>query len=433
MFWEYNLINFLVCVFDTYLIYDFVGYYEGVSPRLLTKKSRITVILLTSCITFFINLFNNTALNLFATLFINFLFIYLVMNGNLFQKCIHYLIIIAFQYGGEFLTAIVIANRMGEAVLAYQNVKAYAVLIVKMINFIQYLLVKQLVPKRDDSIDKEAFFIFMIIPVSSIGLMFSVTYLNIDFSDTPVKRGVLLLFYLMLLLGNVLVAYAFRRYAAINKNLQAQKKLIEDYRVQLGYYRQVEVVNKKNAAFHHDMCHYLKAIGNLAEDNRNSQIISLLDELQIEFFKVDNQDFCSNPVLNTILNEEIKEARRQRVDCQVYVEPGFSIGSIRETDLISALGNLYQNALEAAAKSRNGFIKTTMFMENEGRFLVISMENSYEGTILRDGEKFLTTKENKFIHGIGIERVREIAKRYGGSLRTNYKEGIFRAILVLSS
>lgn len=420
MFWEYNLINFLVCVFDTYLIYDFVGYYEGVSPRLLTKKSRITVILLTSCITFFINLFNNTALNLFATLFINFLFIYLVMNGNLFQKCIHYLIIIAFQYGGEFLTAIVIANRMGEAVLAYQNVKAYAVLIVKMINFIQYLLVKQLVPKRDDSIDKEAFFIFMIIPVSSIGLMFSVTYLNIDFSDTPVKRGVLLLFYLMLLLGNVLVAYAFRRYAAINKNLQAQKKLIEDYRVQLGYYRQVEVVNKKNAAFHHDMCHYLKAIGNLAEDNRNSQIISLLDELQIEFFKVDNQDFCSNPVLNTILNEEIKEARRQRVDCQVYVEPGFSIGSIRETDLISALGNLYQNALEAAAKSRNGFIKTTMFMENEGRFLVISMENSYEGAILRDGEKFLTTKENKFIHGIGIERVREIAKRYGGSLRTNY-------------
>ena len=433
MFWEYNLINFLVCVFDTYLIYDFVGYYEGVSPRLLTKKSRITVILLTSCITFFINLFNNTALNLFATLFINFLFIYLVMNGNLFQKCIHYLIIIAFQYGGEFLTAIVIANRMGEAVLAYQNVKAYAVLIVKMINFIQYLLVKQLVPKRDDSIDKEAFFIFMIIPVSSIGLMFSVTYLNIDFSDTPVRRGVLLLFYLMLLLGNVLVAYAFRRYAAINKNLQAQKKLIEDYRVQLGYYRQVEVVNKKNAAFHHDMCHYLKAIGNLAEDNRNSQIISLLDELQIEFFKVDNQDFCSNPVLNTILNEEIKEARRQRVDCQVYVEPGFSIGSIRETDLISALGNLYQNALEAAAKSRNGFIKTTMFMENEGRFLVISMENSYEGAILRDGEKFLTTKENKFIHGIGIERVREIAKRYGGSLRTNYKEGIFRAILVLSS
>ena len=433
MFWEYNLINFLVCVFDTYLIYDFVGYYEGVSPRLLTKKSRITVILLTSCITFFINLFNNTALNLFATLFINFLFIYLVMNGNLFQKCIHYLIIIAFQYGGEFLTAIVIANRMGEAVLAYQNVKAYAVLIVKMINFIQYLLVKQLVPKRDDSIDKEAFFIFMIIPVSSIGLMFSVTYLNIDFSDTPVKRGVLLLFYLMLLLGNVLVAYAFRRYAAINKNLQAQKKLIEDYRVRLGYYRQVEVVNKKNAAFHHDMCHYLKAIGNLAEDNRNSQIISLLDELQIEFFKVDNQDFCSNPVLNTILNEEIKEARRQRVDCQVYVEPGFSIGSIRETDLISALGNLYQNALEAAAKSRNGFIKTTMFMENEGRFLVISMENSYEGAILRDGEKFLTTKENKFIHGIGIERVREIAKRYTGSLRTNYKEGIFRAILVLSS
>lgn len=433
MFWEYNIINFLVCVFDTYLIYDFVGYYEGVKSSLFTKKSRITVILSISAVTFCINLCNNTALNMFSTLFINFLFIYLVMNGSLFQKCIHYLIIIAFQYGAEFLTAIAIANKMGEAVLSSQNVKVYIVLIVKMLNFVLYLLIKQLVPKKADSIDKEAFFIFMIIPVSSTGLMFSVTYLNIDLSDSPVKRGVLLLFYLLMVLGNVLVAYAFRRYAAIHKNLQVQKKLIEDYKVRLRYYRQVENVNKKNAAFHHDMCHYLKIIGSLAEDNRNMQILSLLNELQVEFFKVDKKDFCSNPVLNTILNEEIEEAREQRVDCRVYVEPGFSIGGIRETDLISALGNLYKNALEAAAKSRNGFIKITMFMENEGKFLVIRMENSYEGVILRDGEKFLTAKENKFIHGIGIERIRAVAKRYGGSLRTIYEGGIFRAILVLST
>lgn len=432
MFWEYSLINFLMCVFDIYLIYDFVGYYEGIKPVLLTKKSRLVVILLTACVTFFINLFQNTALNLFATLFINFLFIYLVMDGYFFQKCIHYLIVIAFQYGGEFLTAIMIADKMGEAVLFSCNVKIYVVLIVKMINFVLYLLVKQLVPKGNDKIDRESFFIFMIIPVSGIGLMFSITYLNIDFLGTPLKRGILLIFYLLMILGNVLVAYVFRRYAAIYKNLEVQKRLLEDCKVQLGYYRQVEAVNKKNAAFHHDMCHYLKAIGNLAEDNQNAKILALLDELQVEFFKVDKQEFCSNPVLNTILNEEIKEAREQRVDCRIYVEPGFSIGGIREIDLISVLGNLYKNALEAAAKSRNGFIKTKIFMENEGRFLVILMENSYEGVILRDGERFLTTKENKFIHGIGIERIRQIAKRYGGSLRTIYEEGIFRAILVLS-
>lgn len=433
MFWEYSLINFLVCVFDIYLIYDFVGYYEGIKQVFLTKKSRFAVILFTACVTFFVNLFQNTALNLFATLFINFLFIYLVMDGYFFQKCIHYLIVIAFQYGGEFLTAVMLADKMEEVVLSSWNVRVYVVLIVKMINFILYLLVKQLVPKENDNMDRESFFIFMIIPVSSIGLMFSIIYLNIAFLDTPLKRGILLICYLLMILGNVLVAHVFRRYAAIYKNLEVQKRQLEDCRVKLGYYRQVEAVNKKNAAFHHDMCHYLKAIGNLAEDNRNTQILALLDELQVEFFKVDKQEFCSNPVLNTILNEEIKEAREQRVDCRIYVEPGFSLGGIREIDLISVLGNLYKNALEASAKSRNGFIKTKMFMENDGRFLVILMENSYEGVILRDGERFLTTKENKFIHGIGIERIRQIAKRYGGSLRTIYGEGIFKAILVLST
>lgn len=384
MFLEYSLIKFLVCVFDVYLIYDFVGYYEGVNPVFLTKKSRIAVILFTACVTFFINLFNNADLNLFAA-------------------------------------------------LACPSVRIYEVLIVKMINYVEYFLIKHLVSQKHDNIDKETFWIFMIIPASGMGLMFSAAYLNNDFPDATFKRGVLYIFYMLMMLGNVLVAYVFRRYVAINKSLQTQKRLIEDYKIQLRYYRQVEDVNKKNAAFHHDMCHYLKVIGSLAEDNRNEQILSLLDELQIEFFEVNKQNFCSNPVLNAILNEEIREAGRQRVDCRVYAEPGFSIGSIRETDLISALGNLYKNALEAASKSENGFIKTTMFMENEGRFLVIIVENSYKGAILRDGEKFLTTKENKFIHGIGIERVREIAKRYGGSLRTVYEEGVFRAVLVLST
>lgn len=384
MFLEYSLIKFLVCVFDVYLIYDFVGYYEGVNPVFLTKKSRIAVILFTACVTFFINLFNNADLNLFAA-------------------------------------------------LACPSVRIYEVLIVKMINYVEYFLIKHLVSQKHDNIDKETFWIFMIIPASGMGLMFSAAYLNNDFPDATLKRGVLYIFYMLMMLGNVLVAYVFRRYVAINKSLQTQKRLIEDYKIQLRYYRQVEDVNKKNAAFHHDMCHYLKVIGSLAEDNRNEQILSLLDELQIEFFEVNKQNFCSNPVLNAILNEEIREAGRQRVDCRVYAEPGFSIGSIRETDLISALGNLYKNALEAASKSENGFIKTTMFMENEGRFLVIIVENSYKGAILRDGEKFLTTKENKFIHGIGIERVREIAKRYGGSLRTVYEEGVFRAVLVLST
>lgn len=384
MFLEYSLIKFLVCVFDAYLIYDFVGYYEGVNPVFLTKKSRIAVILFTACVTFFINLFNNADLNLFAA-------------------------------------------------LACPSVRIYEVLIVKMINYVEYFLIKHLVSQKHDNIDKETFWIFMIIPASGMGLMFSAAYLNNDFPDATLKRGVLYIFYMLMMLGNVLVAYVFRRYVAINKSLQTQKRLIEDYKIQLRYYRQVEDVNKKNAAFHHDMCHYLKVIGSLAENNRNEQILSLLDELQIEFFEVNKQNFCSNPVLNAILNEEIREAGRQRVDCRVYAEPGFSIGSIRETDLISALGNLYKNALEAASKSENGFIKTTMFMENEGRFLVIIVENSYKGAILRDGEKFLTTKENKFIHGIGIERVREIAKRYGGSLRTVYEEGVFRAVLVLST
>lgn len=433
MYWEYNIINIFVCVFDTYLIYDFVGYYEGVKTKFAMKKRRIAAILLTAFVVFLVNLCNNAALNLFATLFINFLFIYLVMDGSLFQKCIHYLIIIAFQYGGEFLTAVFLVGRLGEVVTFSPSVKAYAVIVVKMLTFVLYLTIKQLVPRKNESIDKESFFMFILVPIASLGIMFTVTYLAVDFSQGPEKRFVLLTFYMMLVLGNTLVAYSFRRYAAIRRELQEQKRFIDEQEIKMKYYKQVDAVNKKNAEFHHDMCHYLRAIGNLAEDHQNSQILSILDELQVEFFGVEKKNFCSNTILNTVLNEELEEAREKRVSCEVYVEPGFSIGRIREADIISAVGNLYKNALEAASKSRNGFINITMFMENEGRFIIIKMENSYEGTILKDGDKLLTTKKNKLTHGIGIRRIKEVAKRYGGSLRTTYEGGVFQAVLVLSS
>lgn len=429
---EFYITNYLVCVFDIYLMYDFVGYYEGVKPCFQKGRRIVPLILFMALSVYFVNLLNSTILNLVFTLTTNFLFICLVMKGRLLEKFMHFLTILAVQYGGEFITAVFFSKGLGLEILLPQYNKILVAVLIKLVTFILYIVIKQIFPKEKTAIDAQSFFLFMTVPITSLGLMFSVAYLDVDFSNMPSKRGSLLIFYTLMIFGNALAYYALRRYGNTQQKIHLQKKLIAEQELELHHFQQVESINRKNAEFHHDINHYLKTIGKLAEDSRNGEILTILKELQIEFSEKENTYYCSNAIINTLLSEEKEDARKNNIEYDIYVEPGFHIGGISETDMISIMGNLYKNAMEAAIKCDEGFIRIKMFMQNDGRFAVIKLENSFQGNLLRQGEQLLTTKADGESHGIGLGRVKELAGKYEGSLVNVVRGQIFLAVLVLA-
>lgn len=433
---EFYITNYLVCVFDIYLMYDFTGYYEGVKTYFQKGRRIVLMILFMALLVFSVNMLNSTTLNLVFTLTANFLFICLVMKGRFLEKFMHFLTVLAVQYGGEFLGAVFFARGLNQTVTVTHYTRVYQIVIVKLITFIIYVTIKQLMPGREKGneiyFDVKTFLMFIIVPLASLGIMFSLTYMNIDFSVMPLVRGSLTTFYSMLILGNALVYYAFRRYGSIQEKIHLQKKLIAEQEMELHHFQQVEYINRKNAEFRHDIDHYLRTIGKLAEDGHSKEILSILKELRIEFYEKENAYYCGNAIINTLLNEEKEEAENKNIAYDIYVEPGFHIGSISETDMISIMGNLYKNALEAAVQCDKGFIRVKMFMQNDGCFAVIKLENSFEGNLLWQGEQLLTTKADGANHGIGVGRVRELAEKYHGTLVNRVNEQIFQAVLVLA-
>lgn len=433
---EFYITNYLVCVFDIYLMYDFVGYYEGVRSCFQKGRRIVPLILFMALSVYFVNLLNSTILNLVFTLTTNFLFICMVMKGRLLEKIMHFLTVLAVQYGGEFLASVFFAGGLNFAVTVTHYTRVFQIVVVKLITFIIYVIIKQLLPGKEkgnkNCFDVKTFLMFIIVPIASLGIMFSLAYINLDFSDMPLVRGSLTLFYALLILGNVLVYYAFRRYGSIQQKIHLQKKLIAEQEMELHHFQQVECINRKNAEFRHDISHYLKTIGKLAEGSRNREILAILKELQIEFYEEENTYYCSNAIINTLLSEEKEEARKNNIECDIYVEPGFHIGGISETDMISIMGNLYKNAVEAAMQCDEGFIRIKMFMQNDGRFAVIKLENSFQGNLLWQGEQLLTTKTDGESHGIGLGRVRELAGKYEGSLINTVSGHIFLAVLVMA-
>lgn len=429
---EFYITNYLVCVFDIYLMYDFVGYYEGVKGYFQKGHRIVLLILSMAFLVLGVNMLNNTTLNLVFTLTTNFLFICLVMKGRFFEKFIHFLAVLAVQYGGEFLTAVFFSKGLGLEILLPQYNKMLVAVIIKLVTFILYAVIKQIFPQKKIGIDTKSFFLFMTGPITSLGLMFSIAYLDVDFSSMPSKRGTLLIFYTLMIFGNALGYYAFRRYGITQQKIHLQKKLIAEQELELHHFQQVEYINRKNAEFRHDINHYLRTIGKLAENNRSKDILTILKELQIEFSDKENAYYCNNAIINTLISEEKEAARKKNVAYDIYVEPGFHIGSILETDMISIMGNLYKNAMEAAVQCEEGFIRVKMFMQNEGCFAVIKLENSFEGNLLWQGEQLLTTKADGANHGIGVGRVRELAEKYQGSLVHHVNGQIFQAVLVLT-
>ena len=63
--------------------------------------------------------------------------------------------------------------------------------------------------------------------------------------------------------------------------------------------------------------------------------------------------------------------------------------------------------------------------------LLITVDNTFEGTLKRDPDgALLSTKKGG--SGLGLASIRHIAARYGGMLRTESRDGMFCASVLLN-
>ncbi|MCM1212264.1 MAG: GHKL domain-containing protein [Blautia sp.] len=99
--------------------------------------------------------------------------------------------------------------------------------------------------------------------------------------------------------------------------------------------------------------------------------------------------------------------------------------------MITILGNLLDNAMEAAGKCREGSIGLYLFTQNENHFSVIKVVNNYVGKIDSEENRLLTGKADKVRHGFGVQNVSAAARKYDGYLQYFYQNGEFTSIVIL--
>ncbi|MCD7730096.1 MAG: ATP-binding protein [Oscillospiraceae bacterium] len=101
---------------------------------------------------------------------------------------------------------------------------------------------------------------------------------------------------------------------------------------------------------------------------------------------------------------------------------------VERYDFCVALGNLPDNAVEAARKVINPddrYISVSIVTGDNS--MVIHIENSAERMV---GNDFKTDKKDKLLHGYGISNVMAISEKYGGVFTIEHRESSCEATLI---
>jgi len=67
---------------------------------------------------------------------------------------------------------------------------------------------------------------------------------------------------------------------------------------------------------------------------------------------------------------------------------------------------------------------------SKGRNMTISVCNSFDGIVKKDGSRYLTSKDKRF-HGIGIEYVDSIVAKYQGHVTRVNKDEVFETHIII--
>lgn len=430
----FEIVQSFICVIEVYLMFDFYMAFFSLKGRFQNKYGKAAIVLLTAACVKMVNTLDSSMINIAAMQVIYLSLLFGLFYGNMLKKISCHLVALAIMMGSELLWVIFMSYPSDFSMSHIEDNHSSPMIVLfglKTLAFILFNLVKRIAQNSNKKMDFRDLSLYSIVPLSTLGIMVALGYLNIDFDSNRFVQILLLVCNMLMVIGNILIFYVFDRFSASTEKLRQQEVIITKMEMEEKRYEQIEAVNQEHARFLHDIRHYMRAIGAMASENQDEEILNILSELQVKISDAGIEMYCPNRLLNTILNEKKREAVQNAIDFELKIEPDFRIDQVENMDLIVIMGNLLDNAIEAASKCGEGFVKIYLFAQNNASFSVIKIVNTYVGEINIKDAKIQTIKEDKAKHGFGIQNVAASIEKYGGNLQNYYEDNKFTSVVLL--
>ena len=256
-------------------------------------------------------------------------------------------------------------------------------------------------------------FMLVLIPIGSIYIMNNIFMLGYKLHSN--RANIQSAVTAVILLGvNVLVFYIYIKLA---DDLQL-RRMTSVYEQQLDlcerHQQERELSILRLRDMRHNMKNNLVSILAYAENGDNEKIIRFVNEIMDEGgIKTSTVTNSGNIVIDSLIGYWYVEAKKVGIDFSVNLNIPMEM-PFRGADICLILGNLLENAVEAAQKAE-GKKYIRLHMKYDKNNLLLFVENNYKGVLIKTKDKRLkSTKTDAENHGVGLSSVYRIAAKYHG-------------------
>lgn len=209
---------------------------------------------------------------------------------------------------------------------------------------------------------------------------------------------------------------------AENKDLKYKLALYEQQaKSNYEYYAKQVENHKKALAVIHDVRKHMRIIeeyGRLGADKEQEAYADSFDDMIAPLLM---KQYCSNVILNMILNDKQEECEKQHILFQIKIADA-DIEFMEPIDVTTVFGNILDNAIEACMKAEYKQIEFQMYPFNG--LVYVKISNTYTDKIVWSADrKPLSTKGQQ--HGIGLSNVEKVLQKYNGDIEFTTQDNHF--------
>ena len=174
----------------------------------------------------------------------------------------------------------------------------------------------------------------------------------------------------------------------------------------------------------HDMKNHLIVLRNYEKEKEWANLHRYLEDISQELINTSDQIWTGNVMIDLILNQKSAEAGEKGIKMNILTVP-VSEFPCTDREIISLLGNLLDNAIEACGRMAVDDTWINFKIEKQNQMLFIEVANSI-GEIPRckNGE-FITSKMEASSHGYGLKSIERIVRRYDGTISCQVERNRF--------
>ena len=259
-------------------------------------------------------------------------------------------------------------------------------------------------------------FILFVILIRYQFWMVDMVQLAVPMEGLAAGSSILLLLVLVLLFAYFILKSSF---------FQKEHELLKTKDEMMSrHYQELLQGMERNRHLIHDIRHHILILQQYDQDQEYGKLRDYLEKMNDEIQENRNPIFTGNRIVDFILNQKRQVAENKGIQFTTESQIIFS-HPLEDKDICVLLGNLLDNAIEAAEKTKDKNPWIRIRFEKIEEMFFIEISNSHSGNIIKSKGNFISSKKDKDMHGYGLKSVKRIVSEYEGEITFNEKNDQF--------